>query len=541
MAYLLLKGAPLPSEINDVVVKNLIDQFNEDATCNEENIVNEIAILDFINRIFIADQSPDIKMLFMKHGILLKIESVLDKLEEHNGHLFPLLSMASLSVLYHLSTVPKICSAISANQNFVHLLFSALKRNESDYTNKFAVSCLCNFTWFDPDLCLLFDKLSGSEILLKTAKASSQLVKIDVLKIFCNFCLETNLIKHSAINSADILKFVIEICNEYLENKLQFGNKVDSLLKYCMLYLSNAIFKNRNIKKHFYILGGTKMIARLLYLCPASMLCRPFIQGVVKHLVYLKRKDPSQNILKEKLHQHTKTYLPALRTVEENLADFRLYDGCDEDPEMKCTNYLKKSNGYDIREKPFKLQDGCYQYGAQVPFIKDTTHAILANKTNWLTEIGQTVCGMLNSRRNCTLYFGISNTYKVVGVHLSREEKDKFRLHCDQIFTQMIKPLIISNVTVDFKPVLNAKKTSSNLHIIEISTFAQESFHSFKGKCYFRHNGETQLVGAEMLRLMVIGAELEKWKLEEKKWKDELDRLTTIQARSNYKTLMSPV
>ncbi|XP_014773208.1 uncharacterized protein LOC106871329 isoform X2 [Octopus bimaculoides] len=496
MAYLLLKGAPLPSEINDVVVKNLIDQFNEDMTCNEENIVNEIAILDFINRIFIADQSSDIKTLFMKHGILLKIESVLDNLEEHNGHLFPLLSMASLSVLYHLSTVPKICSAISANQSFVHHLFSALKRNESDYTNKFAVSCLCNFTWFDPDLCLLFDKLSGSEILLKTAKASSQLVKIDVLKIFSNFCLETNLIKHSVINNADILKFII----------------------------------------------GTKMIARLLYLCPASMLCRPFIQHVVKHLIYLKKTDSSQNIQKEKVHQYTKTYLPALKTVEENLADFRLYDGCGEDPEMKCTNSLKKSNRYDLREKPFKLQDGCYQYGAEVPFIEDTTHAILrANKTNWMNEVGQTVCGMLNSRRNCTLYFGISDAYKVVGVHLSREEKDKFRLHCDQIFTQMIKPLIISNITVDFKPVLNAKKMSSDLHIIEISTFAQESFYSFKGKSYFRHNGETQLVGAEMLRLMVIGAELEKWKLEEKKWKDELDRLTAIQARTNYKNPMSPV
>lgn len=155
MAYLLLKGAPLPSEINNAVVKNLIGQFNEDMTCTEENIVNEIAILDFINRIFIADQSADIKILFVRHGILLKLESVLTKLEEHSSHLFLLLSMASLSVLYHLSTVPKICSAISTNQNFVHHLFLALKKNESDYTNKFAVSCLCNFTWFDPDLCKL--------------------------------------------------------------------------------------------------------------------------------------------------------------------------------------------------------------------------------------------------------------------------------------------------------------------------------------------------------------------------------------------------
>ncbi|GAB1599425.1 hypothetical protein Ahia01_000219700 [Argonauta hians] len=520
MACLVLKGAPLLSEISEAVVVYLVDQLKVDIFNCEDDIILKISCLDFIYRVFLAHQGCHIKLMFHRHGILLKLESLLAKLEQCSGHLYLILKIACLGVLYQLSTVAGICSRISANQKMVYHIISALHKNQSDWTIKFAVGCLSNFQWFHQDLVFLFEDLSGHKMLLKTASISSQVVKIDIMKIFNNFNVESSVSKKPNKASAvdeNILKFIFDIFHDYVESKLQFGNKGNLLLQQCLMYLSCSIVNKGYVPGHFYTLGGLQLICRLLHICPPSMPCRQYILQVVKCMVYGKLTEQSHRYIPRQRYLGLKSYLPALKTVEDHLTSFRLNDKCNED-------------AYSLVRRPVQQQDGYYQYGSKVSFVRDSTHEILPFvRQNRSNNIGETVCGMLNSRKDCTLYFGISDDSRVVGVALSRYDRDRFRQFCDQIFTTLMVPSVLSNLTVQFKPVVGVgKRNSSNFFIIEIHTSANETFYSFKGKIYSRQNCETHRVEAEMLRLMVIGSELKKWKLEEKLWKNQLGRVTAV-------------
>lgn len=62
-----------------------------------------------------------------------------------------------------------------------------------------------------------------------------------------------------------LLHMFSEICDMYLQNKIQFGGNADNLLRQCMIFLNNFMFKFYRGKLEFYKLGGKFLKASILF------------------------------------------------------------------------------------------------------------------------------------------------------------------------------------------------------------------------------------------------------------------------------------
>lgn len=518
MSHPELKDAILPPTVDHHMVKHIFSLL-DCPEIEDQVIVRKMAALDFINRIFAVDQNCKMREIFLENGIYQKLNFILDKSAYKNDKHSLILSTASLSLVNHLLSTPTKPHKSTIPLHFLEYFLTIISENKLDSPVKLAVSCLCFLNWEEFKMRNYFIHLFGFETLLKTAKCSTRDVMIDIIKVFANFVIK---VKHNTkvhLISVGILKYIVEICDMYLQNKIQFGGNADNLLRQCMIFLNNFMFKFYRGKLEFYKLGGMKIITKLYFVHTDEKFCKIFIERILKILLYSNsQRKHSDFFIYMKSGKPTlrKRYPPALKLVEESLSDRQLQT------DIILWNKSSTQSKEVIRS---------YEIKSVVPFVSDSTHAIMPKSTSFpaqIDEVGIIACGMLNCQKNCTIYFGINyNSQKVEGINVDRDMKDKFRLACDTIFNTLMKPTVYmsSNVDVEFIPIKNGENVIPDLFIAEILIKPYSDFFSFKNKTYFRYNSETILINAEMLQLLVIMDESKQWRRKEEKWLKKLNEL----------------
>jgi len=103
------------------------------------------------------------------------------------------------------------------------------------------------------------------------------------------------------------------------------------------------------------------------------------------------------------------------------------------------------------------------------------------------SHLSTLICGFLNSLRGGSVYIGVKQNGYILGIKLSRQEKDQFRQTLDRILASMISPRVPPNtVDIDFHRAEDRTRPALESYVIRItidgrSTGADE-------KVYMAHN-----------------------------------------------------
>ncbi|XP_052798038.1 uncharacterized protein LOC128230082 isoform X2 [Mya arenaria] len=173
-----------------------------------------------------------------------------------------------------------------------------------------------------------------------------------------------------------------------------------------------------------------------------------------------------------------------------------------------------------------------YVLGQRMRIEDDDTHELYSSKKAKdikREELAKHVCGMLNRGFGGTIYCGLGKDSQVLGLELSRDEKDQFRLGIDQMMVDWIEPVLFhSQFEFSACPVYdpNTQELIQDLFVIEIQVKSSIGcvYMIKNGGCYWRYEGSTVLISRQELRQIVS---LE----EERIYNAEIRRLQAIKDR----------
>ncbi|XP_052798039.1 uncharacterized protein LOC128230082 isoform X3 [Mya arenaria] len=375
----------------------------------------------------------------------------------------------------------------------------------------------------------MFGSMDGLAI-LKQVLVGSPCVPVRTQALTLLHNLTTNYRLAETITQLDFIQILLDILRSYTDHhdvEVFRENTEDRvLIARCIMSLSNMMHclpENRGV---FYKKHGLELILQIIrsvstknmLYTMATKLLKVFVGRATLSMSH-SRDFGRQNSGPEASGQavHKSSTQSSLDEQDEYFEDSDI-----EEDFTSSLEHAGSQSGGDLK----------YVLGQRMRIEDDDTHELYSSKKAKdikREELAKHVCGMLNRGFGGTIYCGLGKDSQVLGLELSRDEKDQFRLGIDQMMVDWIEPVLFhSQFEFSACPVYdpNTQELIQDLFVIEIQVKSSIGcvYMIKNGGCYWRYEGSTVLISRQELRQIVS---LE----EERIYNAEIRRLQAIKDR----------
>ncbi|XP_041369683.1 LOW QUALITY PROTEIN: uncharacterized protein LOC121383655 [Gigantopelta aegis] len=436
-------------------------------------------------------------------------------------------------------------------------------------------AALCNFIRLNFKAASTLTSLGAPDNLLQLLQCPEPSIVLRVTRILSNLSRNPTLLRQSLFFNT--LRTILNVCRKVLKEDGLTNTENSLLTEACIACLTNllkslkyrdAFQANQGLNVVMKILMRTHRYTRIYKMC--IRLLRNFLSSAGEQLV----SDPMANAsLSSSINTDTEDettvqpYEMACSEPSSNKAPVlhnsfsdEEEDDDDDDDVSRILHHGKDnatsassgaSDTADCRVSTTSIipvnsaifhsvPATYYEYGTEVSFSDDATHELRPNSC--LSEVSshiviEIVCSMLNSGRKCKIYFGIGKDHKVFGIHLTRSDRDEFRLGVDRMMSKLFPPVLHFQFDLKYIPVLEAIRESGaqqlvprdNRFVAEIHLNSSTSTLYTVGSsemCFYRFGPQTSRLSYQEVRQLVACAIEEIYREKIMKLREELSSLS---------------